>query len=598
MRPGESRRASWRTAGLDSVVVSAAVALGAFVAPGCTGSIGGAGDGNPSGGGEPGASTAGPGGNFGGASSGGNGSVPAGIASCKGALKYSPTRLVRLNDVQITNAIKTMVPGAVVPPIRTPGRAEGEFVSWADQFPVQDAFAAQLIDAAFNVAGQAVKNATTFAGCAPGQPEMACAESFVDRFVARAFRRPLAADERAAMLTLYGTGVANGAGFASGIEVVVAATLSAPSFLYRTELGADPAKPVGATVALTPREIAAWLSFTLNNAPPDDELWQSAVDGSLAQAATLQRQIDRLLAQPQTRESLARVLLSWVDVPAVLTTEKTQEELAGQVFDQAMRASLYDEGQRFVADILWNGGTVSDLFTSQKAFVDARTAKFYGVADPKDPAIGVQLPVVRSGLLARAGLIAAARYGENPEVFRGRLIRERVLCGHMAEPPPTVNVDAFNAQYAGLSTKQRIAVRAGQAACNACHIFMDTLGIAFDNFGALGQVVTSVNGSPPEPAGELTGTDVDGTFTDLAGLSGRLAKSKHALGCLVEQMMTQAVGRPMDLMTTGSADTCARDAITAAVDKDQGKDQGKLAQMFRALAMNPMFMNRVVGGRP
>ena len=549
---------------------------GLSTAAGCTGVVGSAG-GNP---GIP--------------NPGGGITTPTVAALCKGTLTHSPTRLVRLNDVQVTNAIKALIPGVMVPPIHTPGRPEHEFVSWADQFPVQDAFAAQLSDAAFNVAAQVAKAPAMVVSCAAGQAELACAEAFIDRFVSRAFRRALAPDERAEMLAVYNTGVANGAGFASGIELVVAATLSAPSFLYRTELGLTAAPAAaGKIVPLTPREVASWLSMTLHNSLPDDELWQAAVDGSLAQPAILERQVDRLLALPQTREVLTGVALSWADVPAVLTTEKTERDLAGKVFDAPVRASLFDETRRFVADLIWNGGTFADLFTSRRAFLDSGAAAFYGVAAAGGVNTAVMLPADRAGLLARAGFIGATRYGDNPEVFRGRLLRERLLCGKLADPPPGVNTDQFNAQYAGLSTRQRIAVRAGQPSCKACHVFMDTLGIAFDQFGALGQPVTSVNGVPPDPAGELTGTDVDGPFADLGALSSRLAGSQHALGCAVEQMMTYAVGRELSLETPGSADACARAAITAAVEGDHGK----LSQLFRALALNPMFTTRVVGGQ-
>jgi hypothetical protein len=484
------------------------------------------------------------------------------------------------------NAVKALLPGTTVPAVQTPGRAATEFVSWSDQFPVQEAFASQLSDAALNVAEQVGKNAALAVTCATGQDSATCAQGFIDRFVSRAFRRPLQPDERAELVAVYDTGSKSGTGFASGIELVVASTLSAPSFLYRTELGAGgtPGQPV----ALTAYEVASTLSFTLLNSLPDDELWQRAVDGTLTQRAVLEKQVTRLLALPDAQENLTRVLLSWVDVPAVLTLEKTKEDLAGVTFDNAVRGSLLDEAKRFVDSVLWTGGTVADLFQSRRAFLDPRSAALYGVAAPTTTGAPADLPATRAGLLTRAGLIAAARYGKNPEVFRGRMLRERVLCGQLSDPPPTVNTDTFNAQYAGLSTSQRIALRAGQPDCATCHSFMDKLGIAFDGFGALGQAVTQVNGVAPAPAGELTGTDVDGAFSDLVDLSTKLGKSRVVAQCLVEQMLTYALGQLLD-----QGGQCARDQIATGVLATNGK----LSEIFRGIALNPVFTTRI-GGMP
>lgn len=502
---------------------------------------------------------------------------------CQAPTPYAASRVWRLNDIQYMNAIKALIPGATVPKVETPGRLANEFINWDTQYPVQEAFASQLSDAAFNVAAQVSKNPSMVVSCATGQADAACAAAFIDKFVSRAFRRPLEDDERKELVNLYNSGVSSGSGFASGIELVVAATLGSPSFIYRTEFGKGGTP--GQAVALTSFELASSLGFTLLNSLPDDELWQKALDGSLSDRAVLEKQVDRLLALPAVKDNLTTVSLEWLNVPNVLTLEKTTEDLAGKAFDASVRQSLFDETQHFVSDVLWNGGKVADLFQSRKATLDQRSAAMYGVSAPSGGGT-VDLPANRSGILTRAGLIAGIRYGQNPEVFRGKLVRVQLLCGKLSDPPPGVNTDAFNAQYAGLSTAQRIQIRASQSSCGACHSFMDKLGIAFDSFGALGQVVTKVNGVDPAPAGELTGTDVDGPFPDLVGLSQKLAQSKTASQCVVEQMMTYAFGHELEKVD------CVRDQIAAQMTSPNGK----LSDLFRGLVLSPVFTTRIAGG--
>jgi len=141
---------------------------------------------------------------------------PAGPAACR-APAFAPARVWRLNDVQYMNAVKTLLPNATVPVVQTPGRAAAEFVSWSEQFPVQEAFASQLSDAALNVAEQVGKNVGLAVTCAAAQDGAVCAQGFIDRFASRAFRRPLQPDERAELMSVYDAGAKSGGGFASGV---------------------------------------------------------------------------------------------------------------------------------------------------------------------------------------------------------------------------------------------------------------------------------------------------------------------------------------------------------------------------------------------
>jgi hypothetical protein len=295
--------------------------------------------------------------------------------------------------------------------------------------------------------------------------------------------------------------------------------------MYRTELG-PAGSPVGQAARLSAHELASSLAFLFLNSIPDEELWAKAADGTLAEPAVMQAQVERLLALPRVQDNLTDIVAGWTGLPELFAIEKTEADRDGIEFNQAMRQSMYDETWSFIDSVLWNGGTVPELLTSRRAFVDETMADFYEVEFPGgNEAALVDLPQERSGILTRAGLITSMRYGLNPEVFRGLLLRETILCGEIPDPPADLDIDGFNAQYGGLSTRERIQVRQNEVSCAGCHAFMDELGIAYDTFGAMGQPITLVNDVAANPAGALTGTDVDGPYTDLVDLSSRLATS-------------------------------------------------------------------------
>jgi hypothetical protein len=587
-------------------LVSGALAGLLALAAGCTGEIGGdpgtLGQPGPSGSGSGSSGSGGPGttgGTTGGATgtssttggvttTGGSSTTTGGPAACEQAAL--PTRIWRLNDKQYGAATADLLPGIATTQVSTPGRDSHEFISWEDLFPIQEAFTAQLSDAAQKTAQLAVKNLTnagnTLVPCTTGQDPRACAQNFVTNFAGRAFRRPLEADETTRLMSVYDVGVTNGTGFADGIELVIEAVLQAPSFLYRTELGAG--GTAGSKIALTPYEVASSISFLLSNSIPDAELWKAAQDGSIADQAVLTKQIDRLLTVPKVQDNLTWVVMSWVGGPKVLDIEKTANDRANKTLDDPARQSMYAESRQFTSDVLWNGGTIADLFQSKTAFVDKYMADFYGLAYTGTGVMKTTVPANRSGLLTRAGMVTAIRYGTNPEVFRGETLRTQVLCGEIPPPPPTVNVDAFNAMYGGLSTRERIAVRQGQPQCNGCHQFMDPLGIAYDNLGGIGQIVTTVNNVAANPSGQLSGTDVDGAFADLNELSAKLSTSGIAKECMAKKLTTYAVGH--DLVPNGVA--CANRDVVALVEQSGNK----ASALFKGIALNPVFTTRVVGG--
>jgi len=502
-----------------------------------------------------------------------------GPASAPGAVPPScgsdstPARIWRLSDEEYRRAVADLLPGVAVPEVSTPGRSSAEFVNVADLYPASGALVADLHGAARAVAAAAVADLPGRLGCAAGQVQRACAEAFVERFAARAYRRPLEPADRQGLAALFAAGATESV--SAGVELVIEGVLQSPSFLYRTELGGPGA---GARFELTAHERASALSFFLLGSIPDEGLMRAANDGSLATPEGYRREIDRLLADGRVRQNLGRVLSKWVGLGAGVTTELDPEQYPG--FDDALKQSMVEEATRVFADLLGRGGTFGDLLTGRRTFVDQRLAALYGVPYAGAGFVEVTLPAEqRAGLFTRAAFIANQSRGE-PIVHRGKWVREEILCGEMPEPPAGVNttppVDP------NLTARQFAQMRMSDASCSACHQLMDGIGLTFGHYDALSRFVTTdEKGRSIDASGQVEGSDVAGPAADILQLAQRLAGSAQARACVETRMLSYALGRELDT----EAARCEQRRLDEAI----AQGGHRLLDLMGAIAASPAF---------
>ena len=127
--------------------------------------------------------------------------------------------------------------------------------------------------------------------------EPGCAQTILASLARRGYRRPVTAAEIQDLLGFYRQARSDGAAFEAGIEMALRALLVSPNFLFRIER--DPAGiPPRTPYRVTDLDLASRLSFFLWSSIPDDELLAAAGRRTLAQPAVLERQVRRMLADP------------------------------------------------------------------------------------------------------------------------------------------------------------------------------------------------------------------------------------------------------------------------------------------------------------
>src|SRR5713226_1625121 len=124
------------------------------------------------------------------------------------------------------------------------------------------------------------------------QTKIDCARQIIERFVFRAYRRPVKSDEVDRLVSLVTQAEAQGDSLEKGIELALQAILVSPHFLFRIELDPQP-RNEEAVHSVNDFELASRLSYFLWNSMPDDELFEQARQSKLHEEPVLETQVRR-----------------------------------------------------------------------------------------------------------------------------------------------------------------------------------------------------------------------------------------------------------------------------------------------------------------
>lgn len=365
-----------------------------------------------------------------------------------------------------------------------------------------------------------------------------CAKQFITTFGRRAFRRPLVDDEVTRLMALYTLqmGPTIGSTFSEAIRTVVMALIQSPNFLYRFELGpTTPAIKEGALVRFNSEEMASRLSYAFWATMPDARLFQLADADQLQTPDQLQQEVRRMIIDPKAKDAYGDFATEWLSLTQLPSALK-DPSLA---FTPQMAQSMLAETGAFVSDIFLGPkatGSLTDLLTSPKSFIDGTLAKIYGVSG----VTGTALQQVTFNATQRAGILTQASFqtmhgdvdGSFP-VRRGAQVYRRLFCKEV-NLPDNVQVVPPPPATAGQTTRQRFAQHAMNP-CAGCHALFEPIGFAFENYDGLGGYRTTDNGQPVDASGSLTIGTTPVTFKSAIELAGELAQNPQVQDCLATQ---------------------------------------------------------------
>jgi hypothetical protein len=194
---------------------------------------------------------------------------------------------------------------------------------------------------------------------------------------------------------------------------------------------------------------------------------------------------------------------------------------------------------------------VFDLLTADYTFLNERVAMLYGIETVKGAhfrRVTLENPA-RYGLLGKGAILMMTAYpNRTSPVLRGAWILDRLLGTPPSDPPLEVPSLPENRRGQPARTlRARLEQHREKPTCFACHGVMDPLGLALENFSAVGQL--RVNDPDTQTPIDNTGQLPDGsTITGPDGLRRALVDrpDRQFVQALTENLMTYALGRSLD----------------------------------------------------
>jgi len=392
----------------------------------------------------------------------------------------------------------------------------------------------------------AVDSKAKIATCATAD-DATCVDGIIANTGRRIFRRPLGADEVATYKKVYTAARQLGESHDGSIEQVVRSFLSSAEFLYRVELDPNPSSTD--KHPLNAYELASRLSYFLWSSAPDDTLLASAADNSLLQDDKLGVAVDRMLADPvkgaRLVENFTGQWLGARKLPEHAATPAIFPDWSLQVAN-----SLTKEMYLYFSDFLKSDRPWLEFMQADVNFVDASTAKLYGMATPA----GTGMQRVenktdnRFGFAGLAGFLAMSSLGDRTSpTLRGRWVMTNLLC---TEPPaPPKDVPQLTAGSLDPTKNVRVALEEHRKspACATCHALFDPYGLSLEQFDGIGKYRTAyADGAVIDTTTELKPSDVypNGVaFSGLKGLADTLTKDPKFSQCVQDFMFTYGLGR-------------------------------------------------------
>ena len=273
----------------------------------------------------------------------------------------------------------------------------------------------------------------------------------------------------------------------------------------------------------------------------------------------------------------------WLSVRKVRAL--TPDSVAFPNFDENLRAAFEQETVRFVESQLREDRSVVDLLSANYTFVNERLARHYRIPN----IYGSHFRRVtftsdeRGGLLGQGSILTVTSYPDRTSpVLRGKWLLDNIL--GMPPPPPPANVpdlEETGASGQRLSAREQMEQHRRNPACAACHVRMDPLGFALEEFDAMGEWRTMSDGIPIDASGVFP----DGTeFEGVAGLRKLLLSHREDfVKTFTAKLLTYALGREVEYYD--------RPAIRQ-ITREAGADEHRWSSIILGIVKSVPFQMR------
>jgi len=406
------------------------------------------------------------------------------------------------------------------------------------------------------------------------------------RFAQRAWRRPVSDSEIEPFIEFIAAEQEAGETFRLAYKSGLSSMLVAHSFINIEEGSPDEQRQ-----KVNDFELASRLSFFLWSSMPDEKLFAAARNGRLHTAEGLAGELDRMIADPKTHRFLGSFPRQWLQLHRVGMFQPDPNLYPE--YDPWLEESMVMETTAYFAEMFRKNLPLREVVDSNWTMLNSRLAIHYGLPIPsqtKPARVQLTPKSRRGGILTHASILSLTSDGtRHRPVHRGAWVSEAIFARTPLAPPPNVDpLEPVERDQPKTTIRSQLEAHATTPTCVSCHAKIDPLGLAFENFDAIGRwrekerVEGGVGEDPPVNAsGTLPGGKTFAGPSEFKKLlvedDGRLAQA------FMEQLATYALRR---IMTVDDVQQL-RSIVAAARD-----DGYRLQSLIRGLVMSELFQRR------
>ncbi|HEY4188508.1 MAG TPA: DUF1588 domain-containing protein [Polyangia bacterium] len=446
--------------------------------------------------------------------------------------------------------------------------------------------ASSVLDAATSVATAVTGSVlSTLLPCSTGAADHACAETFLNKYGQKLFRRPVTSAEHDKYLAFFDASKTK-SDFKTALKYMTIALIQSPNALYRSEVGADAGN---STRKLTPYETVTELAYNYTGTTPTDAMLSMAASGNLGDLTALAKS---LIATDQGKQMLQHFFEQYFDFANVPSMSKPNIATFSQVSDD-----MVQESHAFIDSIVFqNGGGMKELLTAKTTNPSKSLATYYatgnaytgGFPSPSSDYASVTRPAGTGiGILAQGAFLAAHASPTNDSpTKRGLLPYRKFFCKPKISPPPNVPQLDVTTPMANVNTTRDHYEMVHElnmgptGSCAGCHKLFDPIGFGFEHFDEGGRYRTKEGTYDVNSAATAQAADGSSmTFTDEESLMSDLVSQPIIHECMAAYLATYSFG---------TNDACIGAGQVSAL---QSGSIG-IAEAFARLVTEPHFTQR------
>lgn len=418
----------------------------------------------------------------------------------------------------------------------------------------------------------------------PGDATPEIVAKYLHGFAERTWRRPVKMAELKDYLESYEAEREAGVEVSDAYRIAMEGVLTSRNFIYLVE--GDPV----ARERLTDWELASRLSYFLWSSMPNERLFEAAGKGALRDGK-LEKEVNRMLADERINRFIDDFSRQWLQLHRVGMFPPDKKLYPA--YDDWLETSMRTEPVEYFREMLAKNLSIESLLESDWTMANARLCDFYGLPEPKKGGfqrVRLNPEDHRGGLLTMGATLGLTSDGtRHRPVHRGVWLSEAIF--NRTPPSPPANVDPIEPippKGAKITVRKRIEAHAKDPNCAACHRSIDPLGLAFDQYDAIGQWRTHErvpNGAGEDPLVDASGVLPDGRqFTGSVEFKRLLLEDRDRIArAFIEHLSAYALRR---VLTVDDKDEIS------AISKEAKDNQYRVKDIIRAVALSDLIQKR------